>query len=167
MANMNNIEKEKVVLSYLRKNARKSVAGIASESGITSASVMSIQKRLENSIIKKYVSLLDFQKLGYNVSINIALKLGGTIADKDRLVSFLQSHRNVNSIFRVGADYDYYAETIFSDIKGLYDFLDELSAFNIQKLDEHHIIEELKKEEFLSVHEPSSVIEYPKHMMFF
>jgi DNA-binding Lrp family transcriptional regulator len=156
---------ELLVLSHIRKNARKSVAGISAETEMPASTVLSRLRHLESGVVKKYTTLLDFQKLGYNVLIHLALKAADT--ERNSLGSFLMSHPNVNSVFRAGAGYDYYAETVFSDLKGLYDFLDELSAYDIEKIDEHHIIEEIKKEEFMSRVEPSSMIQYPRHMMVF
>jgi DNA-binding Lrp family transcriptional regulator len=158
---------ELLILSYIRKNARKSIAGISAETNISVSTVLSKLNLLEANVIKKYTTLVDFQKLGYNVLINFAIKSGGTVKDQIKLKEFLLSHLSVNSLFIAGQDYDYYAETVFHDIKSLYDFIDELFLFNIQRLDEHHIIEEIKKEEFLSKYDPDNHIQYPKHMLFF
>jgi DNA-binding Lrp family transcriptional regulator len=160
-------ETELLILSHIRKNARKSIAGISAETDIPVSTVLSRLRLLEANVVKKYTTLVDFQKIGYNVLINFAIKASQTAEDQKRIKQFLLSHPSVNSLFSAAGDYDFYAEAVFYDIKSLYDFVDELSMFNIERLDEHHIIEEIKKEEFLSRHEPSSQIQYPKHMMLF
>ncbi|MBN2457703.1 Lrp/AsnC family transcriptional regulator [Candidatus Woesearchaeota archaeon] len=154
------------VLSYLRSDARSSISSISAEIDVPVSSVLSRLRMLEDKIIKKYSTLLNYSKIGF-VQINLIIMAGARKSDKDALRSFLMEHPNVNSLFQVSDGFDFYLETVFKDIKGFYDFTDSLSSFKIRKIEEHHVIEEIKKEEFLTKDSGAVYIEYPRHMFIF
>jgi DNA-binding Lrp family transcriptional regulator len=136
--------KSLIVLKHLRLNARKNFSDIGRETGIPVTTVFDNYQRLANNkIITKHASLLDYRKLGYFYRSFVFVKT----RQKKELYGFLDSHQNVNSIFRI-SNYDYMVDTIFPTIKEFHAFLDLLQDFDLQKLECHDVIEHVKKEEF-------------------
>ena len=136
------------LIAHLRNNARKRVTSIAREESTPATTMYDRLKANEKSIIKKYTALLDFQKLGFNAKTHIAIK-----AEKDsreKLEEFLASHPNVNSLYRINSGHDFLAECVFRNIASQKEFIEELQSRNAE-LAVYDEVEELKKEEFLSM----------------
>tara|TARA_Y100000310_G_scaffold331420_1_gene404949 strand:+ start:653 stop:1093 length:441 start_codon:yes stop_codon:yes gene_type:complete len=138
--------KELLMLNLLRQDSRQSLAKISREIDMPVSTVFDKLAKLENNFIKKHTTLIDFGKLGYNIRVNFLLRA----ASKDNLLSFLQSHRNVNSIYSVQGDFDFYTETVFKDLKSFEEFLEPLSDLDIIKRKEFYVIEDVKREAFLA-----------------
>jgi Lrp/AsnC family transcriptional regulator, leucine-responsive regulatory protein len=149
----------KTILGYLQQNARSSVSKIASETSIPVSTVLKKLTTLENDkIIQKYTTLLNYWNLKYFVRVNFAVNA----KDKQGLLKHLKLHKNVNSLFLTKGDFDYYFETIFRDMAELYNFIESLDEFGLKTIKEHHIIEDVVKENFFVNDDP--LIIYPNHM---
>ncbi|MBW3017871.1 Lrp/AsnC ligand binding domain-containing protein, partial [Candidatus Woesearchaeota archaeon] len=71
--------------------------------------------------------------------------------DKERLKNLLIFADNVNSIYRINGGWDFIIETVHRSIKELDDFLEDLGReVCIQEKEIHYLIEDIKREEFLS-----------------
>jgi len=140
-------KKDLILTAYLRQNSRTSLTILSRKTGVP---VSTIFDRLKsNNVIIKNTALLDFTKLGYSTHANILLK--AKKGEKDKIREFLVNSFNVNSLYKVNNGYHFMAECIFKDIKELEDFLDMLDErFSVKTKEVHYIIEELKKEAFLS-----------------
>ncbi len=92
--------------------------------------------------------MLDFQKLGFGLRVNLILKANDK--RKQDLKDFLLKNQNVNSLLRLNNNFDFFIETVFRDMKGLEEFYENLKKFKIKKKKEFFVIEDLKKEEFLT-----------------
>ena len=137
---------KKIILKYLRCDARKNFSSISREANIPVTTVFDNYQKLRDShVITKHSSLLDFRKLGFYNRNFIFIKA----KDKEALLAFLSNNPSVNSIFKI-SNYDFMAEVICPTIKEFYAFLDELKDFNIQKLETHDVIEHIKQEEFFT-----------------
>ncbi len=136
--------KEIDILNELRKNSRKSLTEISCNTQVPMSSVFKIVKSLKKNIIKRYVSLLNFRKLGYNISISLALKS----KNKQELQNFLIKCNNVNSFFRIAQDYDFFVEGIFDSMLGFETFLESIGNL-IQKKKVYYIIDTIKEEGFV------------------
>ena len=137
-------EKEVELLRHLRQNSRKSLAKISKETSIPTSTLFELLKKLENTVITKHTSLLDYSKLGYNLKINFAIKTN----KKQELKQFLIQHKNTNSLSKLINGHDFYVECIFKDLKQVIEFKEQLERFDIKDLKETQIIEEIKKEGF-------------------
>lgn len=74
------------------------------------------------------------------------------IAHRDKLASYLKAHPATNNLYKINNGYDFLLEGVFVHIKQLEDFLEELEAkFNIQDTQTYHVIDDIKREAFLSV----------------
>jgi len=62
----------------------------------------------------------------------------------------LANNPNVNSLYMLTGMYNVLAECIFKDTASMDDFMDELSAFNIDERRLLHVVEDIKREEFLN-----------------
>jgi len=136
-------ETDLIILSFMRQNARSSVSKIASETGIATTTVFNRLRMLEDrKIITKYTTLLDYSMLDYHVRVNFAVKA----RKKFDLLDYVTGHRNVNSVLRLRQDFDYYLETIFPDMAELYSFVESLEKFGPERIEEHHMIEDIMQE---------------------
>jgi len=141
-------KKELLILTHLRADSRKSLAMISRETGIPISTIFDKVNKLGKSTISKYSPLLDFQKLGFGLRVNFVLKANDK--KKQELKNFLLTNKNVNSMLRLNNDFDFFVEAVFRDMKGLEEFSESLGKFKIKKKKEFFVIEDLKKEEFLT-----------------
>ena len=72
----------------------------------------------------KHTALLDFAKLGFNCRANIMLRTNRE--QRDKLGSHLKAHPSINNLYKINNGYDFIAEGIFTHVKDLEDFIDEL-----------------------------------------
>lgn len=99
----------------------------------------------------KHTSLIDFKTLGYDIRTQMLLT-----AQKDsraELQKFLVMHPRVNTVFRINNGYDFLVEAVFKDMNELDDFSRELEDFNPKEKKEFFIMEDIKREEFMSYKE--------------
>ncbi len=141
-------EKEKQIIAALRKNARYSLKELAQKLDMPTSTVHDKVKRYEKTIIQKHTSLLNFQELGFNTHLFLAIKTKR--GQRNELENYLKNSCHTNTLYQVNDQFDFLVETIFKNPKEAQDFLDELKEnFIIEKFYVHNIICNLKKEEFL------------------
>ena len=141
-------KKELMLLACLRNNARETLTSISKKTNIPVSTIFDKLKEYEKTFIKKHTSILDFKKLGYDIRINILLKVDRS--KRHALEQFLMSEASVNNIFRINNIYDYLVDAIFKNIKEFQEFTDKLESFEILEITEHFVVDELKRENFLS-----------------
>lgn len=148
-------KKDLVLTAYLRQNARSSLTVLSRKTGVP---VSTIFDRLKsNHLILKSTALLDFGKLGYTTRANLLVKAKKN--GKSVLKDFLFKSFNVNSLYKVNNGFDFMAECVFKDIRELEAFLEVLDErFAVKTKEVHYIIDELKKEAFLSQPELVDVV---------
>lgn len=144
-----NRKKELLIINHLRKNARESLTNI---SRLTRIPISTIYERLrssEGNLIIKHTSLVNFPRLGYNARAKLMLKAAKE--KKGEMRSYLHKHENVNSLYKINNGYDLLAECIFRDMKQMEDFIESLEErFSLEKKEVFYIIEDIKREGFLS-----------------
>ena len=141
-------QKDKLIFSHLRKNARINLTDISKKTGIPTSTIYDRVRHNEKIIVKKHVTLLDFAKLGFNAKANIAVKVAKH--DQKKLLEYLKLHSNVNSLYRINYGYDFMFEVLYPDIVKVEDFVTELeNSFTIEKRHIFNIIEDIKREEFM------------------
>ncbi len=138
-----------LIISSLRQNAREKLTEISKKTRIPVSTIFDRIKMHEGSIIRKHTALVDFGKLGYNTRANIILKIGK--GDREAMREFLMKHSSINSAFKINNGYDFLIEAVFANIKEVEDFTDLLEEkFSIKAKQVFYIIDELKREDFLS-----------------
>jgi len=133
---------ERIILKHLRNNARTSLIDISKEENIPTLELIESFLNIDHKIIKKYTTLLDFEKLGYPIRWIFILN-----GDKEALKGFLTAHPNVNNVSRLSGN-GFYVEAVFRDMREYYEFNSFLEKFNLKSKISHPIIKEIKREEF-------------------
>jgi DNA-binding Lrp family transcriptional regulator len=140
--------KDLLILSYLRNNARQRLTNISRRTHIPVTTIYDNVRRYEKKFIIKHASILDFRKLGFNAKTKIALKVSDSRAE---LMSYLQEHPNVNSLYRTDSEFDVLAELVFRELRDVDEFLETLkNKFQVEKSLVLNITDDLKREEFMS-----------------
>jgi len=141
--------KDLLILANLRKNARMSLTNMSKKTSVPISTIYDRLKIFNKDFVKKHTTLVDFSKLGYHTRANIALKVKKD--DRDSIKEYLLKHQNVNSLYKINSGYDYLIEGVFVHIKDLDEFLENLdSKFTIEEKQTYYIVNDIKKEEFMS-----------------
>ena len=143
------IEKDLLLLSTLRANARESLTKISRSTAIPVSTIFDRLRLHEKSIIKKHTAIIDFTKLGFSTRVTITMKANK--ADRDELKRYLLGHHNVNSVFKINNGYDFQIEAIFRSLHNLEEFLEKLEErFRLRSKQVYYIIDDIKREAFLA-----------------
>ncbi len=140
-------ENDKLILSHLRQNARIPLTKLSRKIGVPVSTLFEKLKYFERNINLRYVSLMHFQKIGYNIKVMILLKSKG---DKDELKTHLCSCFNCNTLKRINNGWDFSCELIFRTIYEAEQFVEELEKNYRVKYQTFYEIDTIKNEEFLS-----------------
>ncbi len=142
-------KKDLLIISNLRRNARETLTNMSKTTHIPISTIYDKLKFHEGGLIKKHTCLLDYNKLGYSTRANVLLRVDKST--RDELKDFLIKHNNVNSVSKINNNYDFMIEMIFREIRELEEFLEKLDdKFKIKSKQVFYVIEDLKREEFLS-----------------
>jgi len=138
--------KDAEIIKSLRMNSRESTAGISRRTGIPVQTIMErIQKLESNGIIKGYVSLVDFSKLGYWIRVCYLIRAG---SKRESLEEFLLESQHINNLQRIRGGFDLFAEAIFANLRELEEFQEALMRLGAEEVEGHHILSEEKFENF-------------------
>lgn len=149
---------EMLILSNLRRNSRETLTKMSRRTAIPVSTIFVKLREYENNIIKKYTSIVDFGKLGYATRATILVRV--TKDYRDKLREHLLVNKSLNSVYRVNNGYDFMLEGIFKELKDVEAFLDKLERdFGVTDKHVYYIIDELKKEDFMSSPEYVNVTE--------
>ncbi len=150
-------EKDLRVLGHFRNNSRTSLTKLSRDTNVPVSTIYDKLKEYEkNNLISKHTSLIDFKQLGYNVRAKILIRAHKD--KKDSLQRFLVKHKNVNNVFRISNGYDFLIETIFRGLEELDKFTRQLEDFDFQEKQEFFVMEDLKREEFLTYRKNLNVV---------
>ncbi len=142
-------KKELLILANLRNNSRLSLTRMSRNTSIPVSTIYDKIKAYEQGLITKNTCILDFSKLGFNTRATIMLKIKKE--DKERVREALIKNKSVNSCYRITNGYDYLIEGIFKEIRQVDHFLANLDKdYNIEQKEVYYILEDLRKEAFLS-----------------
>ncbi|MBW2982937.1 Lrp/AsnC family transcriptional regulator [Candidatus Woesearchaeota archaeon] len=143
-----NKNKELLLLSHFRQNARESLTRISRRTSIPVSTIFDKLKTYENEVISKHTSLLDFRKLGFDLKAHLLFKV-----DKERreaFQGFLMSHPQVNNIFRINNGYDYLIEAVFTGLGDLDGFFEAASKNGAEERQEYFVLKDVAREQFLT-----------------
>ena len=140
---------ELILLSHLRKNARETLTKISKETKMPVSTIFDKIKKYDNEFIKKSTVLLNFSKLGYNTRVTMMLRVSKE--QRESLKEFLVTENRVNSVYRINNNFDFLLEGIFISMQEFQEFVESLEEkFNIQEKQAFYILDDIKKEEFMS-----------------
>ncbi len=138
-------EKELCLIKHLREDGRKSLTDISKETEIPVSTLFTVLRKLEEEIIAKHTSLLDFSKIGYSIKTHFVLSSD----NKKELKKYLMSNKHVNTLQSLMNDSDFYVECIFKDMAEMSDFKEDLNKKNAKINQENFVVDEIKREEFV------------------
>lgn len=142
-------EKELILLGHFRKNARISLTKLSRLTKMPVSTIFDKLKDYENkNLIKKSTAIIDFRKLGFEIRNQILISAKKD--NKQELQTFLVKHPLVNTIYRINNGYDFLIETIFRNMNEMDEFMKSLEEYEPIQKKEFFIMEDLKREEFLS-----------------
>ena len=142
-------KKDIEIISHFRNNARKKITQISREMKIPVTTIYDKLRVHEKKFIKKHTTLLDFLKLGLYAKAHILIKPNKL--SRNGLHKSLMENPNVNSLCKVNFGSDYLAEVIFKSAADVENFVEELEQmYDVGQAQVFNVIEELKKEEFLT-----------------
>jgi len=134
-------------LSCLRENSREKLTSISKKTSIPISTLFDMLKELQEDVVIKHTSLIDFSKLGYHTRAQVFLKVNKE--NKEKIKRHLNFHNNINTIYKINNSWDFIIETVHKNIKELDSFLEELDEkFKIENKEIHYLIDEVKREGF-------------------
>jgi DNA-binding Lrp family transcriptional regulator len=141
-------QKDLAIVSHFRNNARRNLTSISKETSIPVSTLFEKLKRLEESIITRHTSLIDFTKIGFGTIAKVLIKAKkGT---KLEVSNYLSKHENINSVSSITNGYDFEIEAIFRNMNELEKFIETIDdKLNIDKKSVYYVIGEIKREKFL------------------
>jgi DNA-binding Lrp family transcriptional regulator len=152
--------KLKTIIASFRNNARENLTTASRKIRIPISTIYDKLRRLESSIITKYVTLLDFRALGYGLKLHTVLKVNPKY--KDQVKGFLEHHPRINSVYAISNDYDYMVEVILKDIVEVTQFHTQLNQIGgIEEKKDFYIVEDIQKEAFYNNVETIPLVESP------
>ncbi len=141
---------DKVIISQLRKDARTSLSGLASEFMIPASTVYDRTNTHEKKTIKKYTALLDYPSLGYHARMFVALKLCD-IRQKHDFLDFLKANTKINSIYHINFGFHFLVDAVFRNTAEAEGFLNHLEeSYSLEQKHIFNIVEEIQSENFLT-----------------
>lgn len=138
-------QKEISMLRVLRQNSRTRIKKLASLLNIPEGSASYLFSKTGSRYIKKYSSLVDFEKAGYLVGVFFIVK--PKQAKEQELSGFLSASNNINSLNRTSKE-QFFVEAYFSSMAEFVDFRHSIEEM-ADNIVEHEIVEEIKREGFL------------------
>ena len=143
-------KKDLELIGHLRKNARIKVTDLAKKVNIPATTIYEkIRKHEKKGIILKHVAHVDFEKFGYTINIYFAIRVRHEY--KEKLMHYLLSHKNINSLFKIDFEYDFLGSAYFRDDKQSNAFFELLyRQFPVLEIVKYHIQQELMTEELLT-----------------
>ena len=142
-------EKERLIISHLRQNSRKSLGSISESIEMPISTIYDkINRFNKDKVIKRFTALIDFKKLGYHHHSKIALQVPRF--QKQSLQDFLINHPAINSLHEINGGFDFLVETIHKDVKEYLGFIETLNeSFDILNKQEFLIVNEIEREKFV------------------
>jgi DNA-binding Lrp family transcriptional regulator len=143
-------EKDVLVVSHLRKDARMKLTDMSKATKIPVSTLFDKIKTYEgDGLIKKNTALVRFDRLGYQAKALIVFSAGKK--DRQKLLDFLNRNGNVNSLSRINNGWDFMVEAIFPGVKEVEVFVEDIEEqVKLKNKKVFYVIDEIKREEFLS-----------------
>ncbi|MBI4016917.1 MAG: Lrp/AsnC family transcriptional regulator [Candidatus Aenigmarchaeota archaeon] len=139
-------QKDVRIFACLRQNGRMPISKLSKQTGMPVSTIFDHLRT--NPVIQRHVTLLDFQSLGFSTKAIVLLRAN---KNKQELYKYLSAHFNINNLCKITNGYDYCFECVFKNMSELEKFLDTLEErFELKSKNVHYIINEIKREAFLS-----------------
>lgn len=142
-------EKERQIISELRKDGRTSLSSISQNVHMPISTVYDkINRFHREEVIKKYAVLVNFSKLDFHHQAQLVIKVAKP--NRNNFLSYLQNNSAINSIHEINGGFDFLVETVHHDVKEYLAFVEELKErFEILELHSYQIVKEVEREKFV------------------
>ncbi|MBI4738084.1 hypothetical protein HY772_00700 [Candidatus Woesearchaeota archaeon] len=138
-----------LILSQLRQNARVPLTTISRRTSVPVTTIHGLLRQYEQHIIKKHVTILDFKKLGFEVTRSVVVKAAES--EKEKLKEHLLESKIVNSVYALDGPANFLMEIIAKSKPEVDEFMQSLQEqFTIFDLLSFDIVDDLKREEVYS-----------------
>ncbi len=142
-------KQDTLIVSLLRENSRMSLTDMSRITKIPVSTLYDKIKIYNKGLIMKHTTLVDFAQLGFSTRARVLLKVKR--AELQVVRDHLLKSSALNELYKVNNGYDFMAEFIFKTMAEMENYLDILSdSFELEKEEVFYIIDELKREQFLS-----------------
>jgi len=128
-------ESDLKLLNYLYHNSRESYSKIAKNTKLSREQVRyKIEKYISEGLIRKFITIFNFQRLGYNYIALFMLRFRDN-QSKEEFIHSLSDNKNCMSWGKVYSKYDIFSNFIFKDEQDFTKFL-----ASIKNIDEYMLI---------------------------
>lgn len=138
------------ILNTLCSNSRMSFRQIAKKHGISTGTVMSRIRAMEKSgAIKAYSAMLDYEKLGYDITVIIEMKISkGKLFEVENKIA---THPNVKAVYDVTGTSDAVVIATFKNRREMDRFLKKLQTFDFVEKTETKLVLNILKDGHIAV----------------
>lgn len=137
-----------VIVSNLRQNSRVTLTKMSRKTRIPVSTLYDKLRSYEGNLVRKFTSIVNFSKLGYKTKAHVMIK--PFPETKKELELFLMESRCVNSLYKVGTNFEYLAEVVCKDMTELHEFLGRIDDLKVAGKEVLFVIDDLRKEDFLA-----------------
>lgn len=140
---------DKKILKELLSDARASLRDISKKANVSVVTVMNRVKRLEKAgIITGYTSTLDYEKLGYDLSVAIDISVAkGKLFQVEKKIA---THPNVISVYDTTGQFDALVIARFKTRATLDKFLKKIQSYEFVEKTHTKLILNIMKEESIT-----------------
>ena len=144
---MNIDDKDTKILKFLLSDARQSARHLSHRLGVSTVTMISRLKKLEeNKIIEGYSARLNHELLGYDMTVIIEVKTAqGKMLEIEEKIA---NENNVVSVYDITGNADILVVAKFKDRKSLSAFVKKISAINNVENTVTHIVLNTVKEDY-------------------
>lgn len=141
---------DKRILALLLKNSRLSYRQIAKKLKLAVATVMNHIKKLEkNKIIEQYTTKLNYEKLGYDITVVIQLRISkGKLLEVEKKIA---THPNVTNLYDLTGVFDALLVAKFKNRKQMDVFLKKIQTYDFIERTETMLVLNTLKESYADV----------------
>ena len=142
-------DKDEQILKYLLSDARQSARQLSHRLGVSTVTIISRIKKLEEKkIVKGYSVRLDHELLGYDITAIIEVKTNqGKMLEIENEIA---KHENVIAVYDITGNADTVIIAKFKDRKDLSIFVKKLSGIpNVENTQTHIVLNTIKEDDRL------------------
>ena len=139
-------EAERKIVNALIENSRQSFRELARKTKMSAVTAMNRVKELEKKgVIKKYTTLVDYEKLGYDLIAIIFIKVTkGKFRDVAEKIGL---HRNVSAVYDITGENDSLVIARFPSRRSMDEFLKKIQTYDfVEKTTTSIVLSTLKEE---------------------
>lgn len=138
-------ETDKRLLNELLRDGRQSFRQLAKHTGVSVATALTRVRNLEKAgVIKGYACVLDYEKLGYDISVQIQLKISkGKLFEVEQKIA---SHPNVALVYDVTGEFDATILAKFRNRRAMDAFLKKIQTYDFVERTQTQLVLNTMKE---------------------